>query len=140
MALISDSLTIKSSLNELSRVYRWVTDIGRKASLPDEMVSDLQLAITEACTNIIRHAYQMEEGHDIIMTAVADPDRITITLRDFGKKIDLNKYYPPYLDEPSEGGYGVFLMLNLMDIVEYDTHGESGTELKLVKFRPRGLR
>ena len=114
---------------------QWIAEKAKQAGLSDGDIFDLQVVINEACSNVIKHAYQMENGHEIILSIVINPEKTALTIRDFGNKIDLNHYQPPNLDVPSESGYGIFLIRSLMDIVEYDLSYESGTELKLVKFR-----
>ncbi|MDY7018459.1 MAG: ATP-binding protein [Chloroflexota bacterium] len=126
---------MKSSLKELAHTRQWIAEKAKQAGLSDEAIFDLQVVINEACSNVIKHAYRMENGHEIMLSVVIDSDKIALTVRDLGDKIDLKRYRLPNLDVPSESGYGVFMIRNLMDIVEYDISHELGTELKMVKFR-----
>ena len=114
---------------------QWIAEKAKQAGLSDGDIFDLQVVINEACSNVIKHAYQMENGHEIILSVVIDSNEIALTVRDFGNKIDLNRYQPSNFDVPSESGYGLFIMQSLMDVVEYDISHELGTELKMVKLR-----
>ena len=119
----------------MAHARQWIAEKAKQDGLSDEEIFDLQLVINEACSNVIKHAYQMENGHEIMLSIAINPEKTALTVRDFGDKIDIDRYQSPNLDVPSESGYGIFLIRNLMDIVEYDISHELGTELKMVKFR-----
>jgi serine/threonine-protein kinase RsbW len=133
--MIESQLIIKSKLENVSEARRWLGDLATRASFEEEDIGSLKLVITEACSNIIRHAYKGEDGHEIIISAQVDDEKLALHIRDFGVKFDLSKYKEPSLDGSQEGGYGIFLIHSLMDSVEYDTSAEVGTTLKLVKLR-----
>jgi serine/threonine-protein kinase RsbW len=80
----------------------------------------VELAVHEACANIIEHAYQGKTGK-IRMTIdyLQDPCGLAIMLQDTGKAASLENVKEPNLDGPQEKGYGLFLMQQLMDSVEY---------------------
>ena len=78
------------------------------------------------------------EDKDIILSIGIEGDKLLLTIRDFGKKFDLSRYKPPNLDRPAESGYGIYLIRELMDEVEYDTSPSQGTILKMVKYRGKG--
>ena len=133
MSEAEDSLTIKSRLSQVAVVRNWVAERARAAGFSTEDVSALKLAVSEACTNVIRHAYKGADDRDIILSIDIKGDRLALSIRDFGEKFDLACYKPPDLDKPSEGGYGVYLILKLMDEVEWDTSPPRGTVLRMVK-------
>jgi serine/threonine-protein kinase RsbW len=133
--MIESQLTIESKLESISEARRWLEDLTARTGFSEEDMGSLKLVISEACSNIIRHAYKGEGGHDIILSARVDDEKLALNIRDFGAKIDLSKYKEPSLDEPQEGGYGIYLMYRLMDSVEYDTSAEAGTTLIIVKFK-----
>lgn len=83
---------------------------------------NVQLATHEACTNIIRHAYDHAPGGriEIVLTLqFAQPPSLTIDLYDTGRPFDKGAYRPPDIERVQEYGYGLFLMANLMDSVSY---------------------
>lgn len=85
------------------------------------VIYNIQLAVHEACTNIVRHAYENKgEGRILItLTLSFDPPQLTIELQDTGKPFDAESYAPPDLDDVPIGGMGIFLIRNLMDDVTY---------------------
>jgi anti-sigma regulatory factor (Ser/Thr protein kinase) len=133
--MIESQLIIESKLENVSEVRRWLEGLTAQAGFNEEDIGSLKLVVSEACSNIIRHAYKGEDGHDIVISACIDDEKLALNIRDFGTKIDLSKYEKPSLGEPQEGGYGIFLMHTLMDSVEYDTSAEVGTTLRLVKLK-----
>ena len=115
---------------------------ARDAGLNNEQVYAVKLAVDEACTNIIEHAYGIEYGGDIECTCMADQTCIKIMLRDHGRPFDPTLVPNPDLTLELEhrpiGGLGVFLMKTLMDEIHYETLGESGNLLTMVKCLGKG--
>ncbi len=134
MALEAD-LRLDSRVPEIARARHWASEHARAAGFSDAEVHSLGLALSEACANVIRHAYHGEPDHPIELHLAVDGSRLELSIRDQGTKFDPQAYQPPNLDEPHEGGYGVFIIRSLMDEVEYDTSGGEGTTLRLVKYR-----
>jgi serine/threonine-protein kinase RsbW len=102
-----------------------------------QIVYSVQLAIQEACTNIVRHAYEADSGGRILTTIalIDDPLRITVRLVDTGQWFDMDSVPEPDLDNPQVHGYGLFLIHQLMDEVSYQRDGESNV-WRLVKYLP----
>lgn len=85
-----------------------------------EQVFSVKLAVHEACANIIEHAYRFAEGRiKIQITLYHQPRSVVIDLFDTGAQAALDRVRPPNLEEPQVKGYGLFLMQQLMDSVEY---------------------
>src|SRR2546428_2933892 len=81
-----------------------LTGIGRLRQLSDELLADLKLALTEAASNSVRHAYG--ERHDVGVVEISyalHPDRLVIEVTDEGGGFDPDEA-PGQPDELSEGG------------------------------------
>ena len=128
-----NTLVIKSQPDQIARVRNWVAEKAQAAGFSTEDIFALKLAVSETCSNVIRHAYEGADNKDIVVSVGIEGDALSLTIRDFGKKFDLSSYKPPDLDTPSEGGYGIYLSRELMDEVEYDTSPPQGTVLRMVK-------
>lgn len=128
-------LLIDSRLEEITRARRWLTKHASAQGFSAKEVRNLGLAVSEACANVIKHAYGGQAGNPIELQLAIDRHSLVLKIRDTGIKFDLEGYQPPDLSEPHEGGYGVFIIRSLMDKVEYDTSAERGTTLTLVKNR-----
>jgi anti-sigma regulatory factor (Ser/Thr protein kinase) len=90
------------------------------------------LGVDEACTNIIRHAYQLRDDRLISLLLEAKSDAVCVRLRDYGKQPQLETMTnrPPDLIKP--GGLGLHLIRNAFDQVDYVLRSR-GTELVLTK-------
>lgn len=138
MARSIHTLTIPSSTRFLDDVRRFVEQHAQEAAFSEEDVARFKLAVDEACTNVIEHAYGEEEHHEIDVAVIIDSDRLTISIRDEGRAFDRTRYSPPdifeYVKRRRGGGLGVHLMHQLMDQVEYQSHG-GANEVRLTKYR-----
>jgi serine/threonine-protein kinase RsbW len=136
MDKFSQTLIIQSRLEATTEARQWIGQVAQQAGFDADTVFNIELAVGEALANVVRHAYQGETEHKIHLTLSIDDEKLYLTIRDFGQKFEPDTYKPPDLDSPTEGGYGIFLMYELMDEVSYDTSLPDGTRLKLVKYRP----
>jgi len=91
----------------------------------------LVLAVDEACTNIIRHAYD-EESKPIRLEMEKLRDRIRITLRDYGRTCDIRRIRSRELEDIRPGGVGVHIIRQAFDHVKYEPCAR-GTKLILEK-------
>ena len=131
------TLTIISNLSEVKRARDWISSLAHQAGFSTQENYELQLAVSEACSNAIKHAYDMVNGHNIELSANVEGRRIQLVVKDFGKKLELNSYQKPNLDQPRERGYGIYLIRNLTDESYFDTSPDKGTEVTLVKHSTR---
>jgi serine/threonine-protein kinase RsbW len=104
--------------------------------LSDELVADLKLALTEACTNAVRHAY---DGGDGIVEIKYElhPDRLVVEVADDGDGFDLEPA-PTTAgdDELVEGGLGIAIIRALADELEISGREQGGSRLRFVKRLP----
>jgi len=119
----SGQLKVKSKTENLSEIRDFVSGNARAADIPEVTVENIILAVDEACTNIIKHAYNLSPEGEILIKIDYDEDKFMVTIIDYGKSFepdrvplpDLQKYYR----EHRVGGLGMYLMKSLMDDVEY---------------------
>lgn len=90
------------------------------------------LAIDEALTNIIRHAYQGKSGQ-MVLSVENHPDRTEIILEDQGIKFDPTKAPLPELPRQKPGGLGIHFIRTIMDEIIYDEAYQEGNRLHLIK-------
>ncbi len=119
-------------LTKIPDIRKWITDRLVSHNLSEIMIYDIITAVSEALSNIFRHAYSNELVQPVRIKVVVDKDQVQIVLRDFGKKFDFSNYQAPNLKKASTGGYGIYLIRRLMDSVQYVPR-EIGTELILCK-------
>lgn len=101
-----------------------------------EILYDLQLAVDEACTNIITHGYSGMDPGSIILDLELNPERITISLTDFGHAFEPDNAPIPDPSQPIEerelGGFGLFFIQQSVDEMKYRT-SEDGNTMTLIK-------
>ncbi len=95
---------------------------------------NIQLAVHEACTNIVEHAYAGRNDGRIKIALMLDeqPRRLVVDIHDTGGSFDITQAREPNLDDAQIHGYGLFLIRNLMDEMSY-TPGPSNNRWHLVK-------
>ena len=127
-------LAVPSHPKFLSIVRALVLQIATNAGFSEIQTKDIALAVDEACTNVIKHAYRGNHRKPVRVNIAIFPKKLEIKIRDFGKKANPKKIQSRPLDQVRPGGLGVFFIKRIMDEVEYDTSHHIGTELKLVKY------
>ncbi len=136
----SQSIKIESKTERLIDVRDFVSTAARESGFADEEVSKIALAIDEACTNIIKHAYNFDPAHEIAVTVKRDKKAFEVRIADNGKGFNPGNVPAPdmkeYLSHFRRGGLGVYLMRSLMDKVEYSIL-PGKNEVRLVKYLPR---
>ena len=121
----------------LTKIRDFVSQIAKKAGLNEADVYAVELAVDEACSNIIEHAYGEENVGEIQCTCQESRWALTIMLRAHGKPFDPTSIPQPDLSLPIErlkpGGAGLFLMRKMMDQVTFEFNSESGNTLTMTK-------
>jgi len=112
-----------------SAIYPIVVDAGFSKKEARKIV----LAVDEACSNIIKYAYEGDHSKTIALKVSVDLGTLEIELKDSGKKPDVAKIAPRNLDDIRPGGLGTHFMAEVFDSIDYNTSGETGTVLTLVK-------
>ncbi len=127
-------LRVQSDPKNLQEIRQWLAHIGEAVGLAQDEISQMKVAVCEACANIIRHAYGGDHSRPIWLRARPKPNGVELEIRDFGRPFDPASVPVPDLERAHEGGYGVFLMHKLMDEVEYSSPTEgTGTMLRMIK-------
>lgn len=129
-----------SSLESISAL---VGQAARAASLDDEATYAIQLAVEEACDNIIEHAYGPDGHGDIECEFEIAKNELVVILRDYGLPFDPIKIAPPDLTSPLEqrevGGLGLHFIRQLTDDFEFE-FGAAGNSLRLFKRRSQSAK
>jgi serine/threonine-protein kinase RsbW len=132
-----NELTISSSTNNLTVVREFIESFGKEIHLSKREISHISLAVDEACTNIIKHAYKNNKNEKIKIKIKFKNNKLSIKLIDKGYKFDPQIIPEPNVAESQKnkkgGGLGMFLMKKLMDEVKYKSNGKSN-ELTLIKY------
>jgi serine/threonine-protein kinase RsbW len=101
-------------------------------AFPDEVLGDVKLALTEACTNSVRHAYDGGSGAVSIAYELHD-DRLVVEVVDDGTGFDRVGAAVDPEDELNEGGLGIAIIEALTDELEISRGAAGGSRLRFVK-------
>ena len=138
--IIHREIVIPNDTQQLAYVRDMVQDVVGESAFPAEEMNRITLAVDEAVTNIMEHAYENDlEGElEIELILEADNTRFEVIIRDSGTSFDPNEIQLPDLQEHVQSGrrhgLGIFLIRRIMDEVHYDyTHGIRN-ELRMIKY------
>ena len=103
----------------------------------DDFIYLIELAISEICTNVIKHAYHDSAG-EITGCITLLNNGIQLDFYDQDQSFDPNSVPQPNSDphELIEGGYGLHIVRQIMDVVSYKHHPGRGNHWHLIKFLP----
>lgn len=127
------TLIVPSHPKYLYVVRSAIYPLAIEAGFPKKDARKIVLAVDEACSNIIKYAYEGDYTRTYSLDITVETGMLAVELKDSGKKPDLSKIAPRKLDEVRPGGLGTHFIAAVFDRVEYDTSRGAGTVLTLVK-------
>ncbi len=131
------TLDVPSTTENLAMIREFVTRIAAQAGLSDVEVGQLELAVDEACANVIEHAYGADRTKQVMVRAIFDEDTLRIHVIDTGTGFDPTEIQQQDLKDliakRKTGGLGMRLIKTLMDEVHYDIEPGKRNELRMVK-------
>jgi len=132
-------LSVTSNMKNLTAISDFITSVAKKLGLDDDQTFALQMAVDEACANVIEHAYGGQTNGTISIHCQTLNDDVVVTIHDHGRPFDPQSVPRPDITAPLEkrqnGGLGLYLMEKLMDSVEWAFDAEKGNTLTLRKRR-----
>jgi len=127
------ALTIPARAEYVGLCRLALTGIARTRALTPDLVADLKLALTEACSNSVRHAY--EEGREGVVEVRYDlrADRIAVEVADDGSGFD-PEVIERAEEELDEGGLGLAIIRAVTDELEIGPRPDGGSRLRFTKY------
>jgi serine/threonine-protein kinase RsbW len=126
-------LTIPAKPEYISLVRLALSGLSRLRPLNEETLGDLKLAVTEACTNSVRHGYEDGEG-TVEVVYELQPDRLVVEVADDGPGFDAAGDRSTE-DNLAEGGLGIAIIRAVSDEFEAGERADGhGSRLRFVKF------
>jgi serine/threonine-protein kinase RsbW len=111
-----------------------LTGIAGLRPLSDETLHDLKLALTEACTNSVRHAYHDGGEGKVEIRYELESDRLAVEVGDDGPGFEMGTSTGDGESELAEGGLGIAIIRAVADEVEIGERRGGGSRLRFVKF------
>lgn len=129
----------------LSEIRAIVADLARQVGFPETEIAKIEMAVDEACSNVVEHAYATdkewswdERRAEIRLDIRTDGQRLIIEINDHGQRFDFSIYRPTDMEacvqQMKDGGYGIHIMRRFMDEVQYNSNDQTGNILRLVKY------
>jgi anti-sigma regulatory factor (Ser/Thr protein kinase) len=127
-----------SDVRQLAAVRALVRDVCRRvwgATAADEEIAQLELAVDEAAANVMLHAYAGKSDLPLEVVVAAEPEQVCVLLFHQGEPFDPQRVAPPSFDGTRESGFGLYLIRQAVDQLEFfqDERGRHG--MRLVKKR-----
>jgi len=130
-------LKVKAILENVPRVTRIVAQAASNAGFDDQALYQIELAVDEACANVVEHAYPEGESGEMEVSCYLDARCFVIRVRDWGPGFEPDAVDEPDVSAPLEerglGGLGLFLVRQVMDDMHFRFDPEQGNELLMVK-------
>ena len=112
-----------------------VAAVARRMGFSDDRVEDLKTAVAEACLNAIEHGNKMNTTFRVAIELLTDASKLQVSVSDQGEGI--SAVPAPDIDAKIEGkesprGWGIFLIKNLVDEVQFEAKAGGGHEIRML--------
>jgi serine/threonine-protein kinase RsbW len=138
------TMAFPGRFSSLDAIRNFYARAGEQAGLDKDSIADVELAVDEAASNIIGHAYGGEGKGEIKCSYRVLPEGLEVIMHDHGKPFDPEEVSPPDLTSDvccrEPGGLGLHFMKSLMDSVEFSFNGHGGNLLTMTKFQKRAVK
>jgi len=123
-------LTLPAHPENVAVVRHVLGAFAESISLPDELIEDLRLAVTEACTNVVRHAYPDGAPGAVEISVEPQPEEVRVVVADYGRGIGTSS-------DISGPGLGLPLIAAIASTVDLQSSKGAGSRVTMT-FARRG--
>ena len=127
------ALTIPAKAEYIVLCRLALSGLGRVRALEPGLVADLKLALTEACSNAVRHAYDAQHPGEVEVRYELDDERLSVEVVDEGVGFDPEAAVAGAGDALDEGGLGISIIRAIVDELDIKSTG-SGSSLRFTKY------
>lgn len=131
------ALTINSSFKFTELVASVTDNITQIVGFGEEEAHWISLSVRESVINAIKHGNKLDSNKAVDVMFIISEESITISVRDYGEGFD-----PTHIPDPLDptnllnpSGRGIFYMRTFMDEVDFSSHPQGGTIVKMLKKR-----
>lgn len=130
----SVNITIPSHPKYLSVVRAATVRIGELYGMDKGLIEDIRLAVDEACSNVIKHAYKGDDGKKIGIKFSNTRKKFEVIIEDNGARVQPDTVKGRDLEDIRPGGLGVHFIKRTFDVFEFDNKKKKGNRLRLIKY------
>ena len=112
-------LRFTSDPKRLRMVREKVQEVAESIGCSKKLISDLVIAINEACMNIMQHAYKGDKSGEIVLEIREESGDLKVVLTDFAEPVDPETIQPRELEDVKPGGLGTYFIQEIMDDCTY---------------------
>lgn len=127
-------IRVLSEPNQLKVLRQRVKEVVASTGFSSKEQQELVLAVDEACSNIIRHAYHFESDREIHLIILKTDEALIFQLSDDANQVDTSKFKPREWDQIRPGGLGLHFIQEVMDKVAFIEAETMGNTLEMVKY------
>ena len=128
-------LNLPSRIESIAKAAEAAAEAARRAGLDEDAAFGLDMAVREAVTNAVLHGNREDESKQVELSFEETGGALSVTVRDQGAGFDLDTLPDP-TDEQNllkASGRGILFMRTFMDTVEWESHPEGGTVVRMTK-------
>ncbi len=127
-------LRFTSDPKRLRMVRERVQEVAEEIGCSKKLISDLVIAVNEACMNIMQHAYKGNKTGEIVLEIQKNSDDLQVILTDFAEPVDAQRIRPRDLEDVKPGGLGTYFIQEIMDDCTYGhLNNSAGNFLRMRK-------
>jgi serine/threonine-protein kinase RsbW len=114
------------------------SSLAKRMGFGGDRIEALRTALAEAVTNAIEHGNEHDSAMKVLVMLTVRPDELSVTVADQGRKLldqgqtHLTPRIEESFDKQDKGGWGIWLIRELMDEVEFSTGPSGGNQVRMV--------
>ncbi len=130
-----DSLQIPSSADYISDAYDFLESWLKQQNVPDDIIADIGIAVTELINNAIKHANKFDTSKKVTIILEYLNNEVVVSVSDEGRGFEPEKIPNPVSEENllKEVGRGLFIVKSLMDDVKFSFPSNGGSRITIKK-------
>ncbi len=117
-------LALAARAENIAIVRHALGGLGDALAIPPHKLDDIRIAVSEACANVVLHAYPPGSDGQMVLAVTADAGRLIVSVRDWGQGIR------PRPDSPGLG-LGLSMIAALAEEVQLGHDSEQHTEVRM---------
>ena len=139
--ILTDKICVSSDFGELTHIRDFVIHKALEFGFLEDEAFRISLAVDEACSNLIRHAFKMDASQRICVLIQTDSNEFIVDIQDMGFPFNTLDVAPQemmeYFKQFKKGGLGIHIMRSVMDGISYQPSQDKAVPntLRLKKYK-----